>query len=195
MDILLITTGGTIDAQPYLDPLSPPLNCEPLHRDRSIVPDAVKKLFPLHLDSHFVCNLDSKQVENNHLNCIANIIKGHSHKNIIVTCGTDRMPEIARRIDSAIGQELREQDRRVIFTGAMIPLSNGSCSDGWNNLKTALENIETYPAGVGLVVPTLKKGTPNIRVSFLKAAEAAKNFGYYEKGMPFKGIFYSTLSP
>ncbi|HEY8190396.1 MAG TPA: asparaginase domain-containing protein [Micavibrio sp.] len=195
MDILLITTGGTIDAQPYPDPLSPPLMCNPLHKDKSIVPDAIKKLFPLHLDSRFVCNLDSKQVENNHLDSVTDIITGHPHKNIIITCGTDRMPEIARRIDSAIGKELRKQNRHVILTGAMIPLSNGPYSDGWNNLKTAIENIETYPAGVGLVVPTLKKGTSNIRISFLKAAEAAKDFGYYEKGMPFKGIFYSTLSP
>ena len=60
---------------------------------------------------------------------------------IVITHGTDTMPETAK----VLGQQI--SNKTIILTGAMIPIKFGS-SDGLFNLGSALAFAQTLPAGV-----------------------------------------------
>ena len=60
---------------------------------------------------------------------------------IVVTHGTDTMPETARYLGERVA------DRTVVLTGAMIPYTFGS-SDGLFNLGCALAFAQVLPHGV-----------------------------------------------
>ncbi len=60
---------------------------------------------------------------------------------IVVTHGTDTMPETAAVLGAAI------TGKTIVLTGAMIPYTFGS-SDGMFNLGTALAFVQTLEAGV-----------------------------------------------
>ena len=62
---------------------------------------------------------------------------------IIVTHGTDTMPETAR----VLGPALEASGKTVVLTGAMVPYAFGS-SDGLFNLGAALAFAQTLPPGV-----------------------------------------------
>lgn len=62
-------------------------------------------------------------------------------KHIVITHGTDTMPETARVLGAAV------KDKTVVLTGAMIPYKFGS-SDGMFNLGSALSFAQTLPPGV-----------------------------------------------
>lgn len=60
---------------------------------------------------------------------------------IVITHGTDTMPETARVLAANI------QNKTIVMTGAMIPYKFGS-SDGLFNLGSALAFVQTLPQGV-----------------------------------------------
>ena len=62
-------------------------------------------------------------------------------KQIVITHGTDTMPETAK----ALAQNVK--DKTIVLTGAMIPYAFGS-SDGLFNLGSALAFAQSLPAGI-----------------------------------------------
>jgi L-asparaginase len=60
---------------------------------------------------------------------------------IIITHGTDTMPETAK----ALGEQIT--DKRIVLTGAMIPFTFGS-SDGLFNMGSAVAFVQALPLGV-----------------------------------------------
>ena len=62
-------------------------------------------------------------------------------KHIVITHGTDTMPETARTLGPKI------KDKTVVLTGAMVPYKFGS-SDGMFNLGSALSFAQVLPPGV-----------------------------------------------
>ena len=62
-------------------------------------------------------------------------------KRIVITHGTDTMPETA----AVLGRQLK--GKTVVLTGAMVPYTFGS-SDGLFNLGTALAFVQTLEEGV-----------------------------------------------
>ena len=60
---------------------------------------------------------------------------------IVITHGTDTMPETAAVLGAAI------TGKTIVLTGAMIPYTFGS-SDGMFNLGTALAFVQTLAPGV-----------------------------------------------
>jgi L-asparaginase len=60
---------------------------------------------------------------------------------IVVTHGTDTMPDTARYLGE------RVKDRTIVLTGAMVPYTFGS-SDGLFNLGSALAFTQSLPPGV-----------------------------------------------
>ena len=160
-DILIIMTGGTIDAEPYADPAHPPKHAIPL-RD-SLVPQAVEKLG--HADD---CRFfqwvmkDSKDFTKSELYAMSVFIKQRRAEHIIITHGTDRMPENSREL-----MRLMEgSDKTVVFTGAMVPLSNGKQSDAYDNLRFAIEQMESWPKGVHVVMHGKQFGPSRVRKNF-----------------------------
>ena len=154
-DILVITTGGTIDS--HYDPAKG----VPYHvpqTGESAVPFALKELG---LDGrcyvHELCSKDSKEITRKELSDILAQMKRHQNiKKIIITHGTDTMPRNARQLEAMLARQ-DKQDRTVIFTGGMEPLRDDQLNirpdaDGWANLKLAVEGADSKEAGVYVAV-------------------------------------------
>ena len=135
MTIKLLITGGTFDKE-YNE-----LNGELFFREthlqemlklgRSRVPVKVKTL--MMIDSLFMKDSHRRQVLAECLNC--------PEKRVVITHGTDTMPETA----AVLGPKIK--DKTVVLTGAMIPYKFGS-SDGMFNLGSALSFAQVLPPGV-----------------------------------------------
>jgi len=146
-DILFVMTGGTIDAEAYPDPKRPPKKAFPL-RD-SLVPQAVEELGYADDCRFFQWMMkDSKDFSPAEIYAMSVFIEQRRAQHIIITHGTDRMPENSREL----AKRMQGSGKVVIFTGAMLPLSNGRMSDAYDNLRYAIETIERLPAGVHVVM-------------------------------------------
>jgi L-asparaginase len=64
-----------------------------------------------------------------------------AERRIVITHGTDSMPETAAVLGQAV------TGKTIVLTGAMVPYTFGS-SDGIFNLGTALAFVQTLPPGV-----------------------------------------------
>ena len=163
--ILVIITGGTIDAEAYPDPANPPQKAAMLAE--SAVPAA---LAAMHLARPYYCYLwlrkDSKDFTEADIQGLAQVIRASGHRDIVITHGTDKMVENSRLLDNVISewghapippasrlallgsQQQNDPFYKIAFTGAMMPLSNGAQSDGYRNLRYAMEQVGSFPPGV-----------------------------------------------
>ncbi len=142
--VLFIATGGTIDAQVYKNT---PKDITPL--DKSIIPYVLSG--DLEWDNYDFLPWkarDSKKFSLLELRNLAEIVRHANQDHIVVTHGTDWMPQNVRAFMRFLG----EADKVVIFTGAMTPLAEGKKSDGYKNLKFIQKNIFNEEPGVYLVM-------------------------------------------
>lgn len=154
-DLLVLTTGGTLDAAPYeATPQMVQFAGESKVgdallrlRDAGKLPEVLGKVEILP-----VCRKDSKDVDEADIARMVECIARSEKRQVVVTYGTDRMPQIARRLKAALAQAGIE-DRSVAVTGAMEPLAHGKDSDGWNNLADAVEvALHSAKPGVRIVM-------------------------------------------
>jgi L-asparaginase/Glu-tRNA(Gln) amidotransferase subunit D len=155
--ILVIRTGGTIDAVPYDDPRNPPDYVETLKRDDSLTIPTIKRLGnPTPIDeftwgewqeNQFV--KDSKLFTPQDMDALATIIKNDTHRTFIVTHGTDAMVKNATMLQ----ERLANSGKVVVFVGAMIPLSmhDKHKSDAVDSLSFAINHITSQEPGVYIV--------------------------------------------
>lgn len=135
MLIKLLITGGTFDKE--YNELNGELFFrkthlfEMLNLGRSRVPVKVKTL--MMIDSLFMTAAHRARVLKE---CLSS-----PEKHIVVTHGTDTMPETA----AVLGRRIT--DKTVVLTGAMVPYKFGS-SDGMFNLGSALSFAQVLPPGV-----------------------------------------------
>lgn len=122
-------TGGTIDAEPYVDT---PTNVT-VAKESLAAKLLVEFKYPVAIHRER-WTLDSKDFSEGHVRILADRIQKSETRNILVTHGTDRIPENARLLGTFLG----DTDKTVVFTGAMVPLSHGHESDGRTNLETAM---------------------------------------------------------
>jgi L-asparaginase/Glu-tRNA(Gln) amidotransferase subunit D len=143
-DTLFILTGGTIDAEPYEQ------TPEYITPNRfSVIPAVVTAMHPEKTCGFFTWLLkDSKDFTREEIAELAEIIRGVDQPYIVITHGTDRMPENSRLLAELVG----ETTKTILFTGSMLPLMNGPESDGFTNLRFALEHVAELPKGVGVVM-------------------------------------------
>jgi len=85
--------------------------------------------------------IDSLEMNNEHRELICKKCNEAEEQQIIITHGTDTMPETA----SYLFEKIR--NKTVVLTGAMIPYKFGS-SDGLFNLGSALSFVQTLSNGV-----------------------------------------------
>lgn len=156
-DILVLTLGGTIDAQPYPeDTALYPANAIPSGQNAAF--EALKSMCDActNLTQIKLCDKDSKDLNADDMNALCGYINSASgYERIIVTMGTDKMRDVALTIKSHIPRP----PCPIIFTGAIWPISNGAeKTDAFENLelalcqKTVLEN-GTYIAMSGYRAP------------------------------------------
>ena len=142
---LIIITGGTIDSSPYS---TTPHDIAPLKI--SLVPQTVEEL-GLAKQVRFLqwSMKDSKHFEDEELKALTKVIAQSESDYIVVTHGTDRMPENSRRL----AELLKGTIKTVILTGSMEPLSHGrERSDGFENLRVAITGCRAKHAGVHVVM-------------------------------------------
>ncbi|MFZ1250377.1 MAG: asparaginase domain-containing protein [Candidatus Microsaccharimonas sp.] len=141
-----ITTGGTLDKLPVrLDDGSFD-NDSKLFGDTHI-PEMLEKMrFTLPYTLDRLCTLDSLDMTDEDRAKIVASITSADDERVVITHGTDTMPETARFI---LNRPRKEMSRRtIILTGAMEPYSMGASSDAMANLGTAIAYAQTSPAGV-----------------------------------------------
>ncbi len=135
MAIRLFITGGTFDKE--YNELTGELFFkdthiqEMLHLGRCSVETDLRTL--MMIDSLYMTEADRKTILENCRKC--------KEEKIIITHGTDTMPETARVLGDAM------RDKTIVLTGAMIPYKFGS-SDGMFNLGCAVAFVQTLPPGV-----------------------------------------------
>ena len=106
--IHFIITGGTIDS--YDKDVQYPL----IPLEKSIIPVYIKSL-KLNNKIKFtvVCLKDSRDILKTDLKKLLSNIKKNTSKQIIITCGTFAIPDIARFLDL----NLKKNNRNIILTG------------------------------------------------------------------------------
>ena len=72
--------------------------------------------------------------------------RSSTHDHVVITHGTDTMVESASYIAKASLQ------KTIVLTGAMVPYTFGTSSDGFFNLGSALAFVQCQPMGVYVVM-------------------------------------------
>lgn len=133
--ILILVTGGTFDKE--YDELSGQLFFKETH-----VPEMLRLgRCRAEIRVETLMLLDSLELDDERRALIRDKVRETPERRIIITHGTDTMPETAR----FLGRE--EPGKTVVLTGAMVPYKFGS-SDGLFNLGAALGFVQVLPSGV-----------------------------------------------
>ncbi len=140
-NILVIMTGGTIDAEAYDDT---PRDIVP--RSESAVPALLERMgVAKHCEFVPWRMKDSKDLTVAELEELADMIGTAKQHYVLVTHGTDAMAENSRFVK----QQLVDVDKVVVFTGAMTPLAHGEKdSDGYANVIFAVDEMASLSHGV-----------------------------------------------
>ncbi len=139
-EIHFIITGGTIDS--HFDPA----RATTVVNKKTILPQYLEKTIKSYVDATFeeICMLDSRELTDEIREQIIQAIQTSKSKKILITHGTDTMPETARFIAKGLGKT----DKTIILTGSMIPIKEFAMSDAGFNLGYAIANVQSAPAGV-----------------------------------------------
>lgn len=142
--MLFLTTGGTIDKERVLLPNGSFDNDSKNFGDTHLpeMLDKANYLGKRSISSLFM--VDSLDMTDEHRAKIAAAIEDSGDAQVIVTHGTDTMPETARYLadNKRLGQ------KTIVLTGAMVPYSMGEESDAMFNLGNALAYAQALPSGV-----------------------------------------------
>jgi L-asparaginase len=132
-------TGGTIDS--YYDGIKDTA----VPNKESIIPRFIQSL-KLYNKTKFseVCMKDSRNITKADLKKVLNTIEASPYKNIIITHGTYTMPDSARYIQA----NLKKNNKTIILTAAMLPMTEFTMSDGGFNLGYAVANVQKLSPGV-----------------------------------------------
>jgi len=150
MSIRIFITGGTFDkeyneltGQLYFNDSHLP---EMLDLGRNLVEVELRTL--MMVDSLEMTDIDRELIAEH-------CLKSPEAK-IIITHGTDTMPETAQLLAQKI------KDKTIVLTGAMIPYKFGS-SDGLFNLGSALAFVQTLAPGVYVAMNGRYFNATNVR--------------------------------
>ena len=160
MKILVLTMGGTIDAQAFPEGETPYYSTP---GDGHLAVRTLKELAQDHkIQAAFtcieICNKDSKDLDDNDRKKLADaaLENAQGYERIVVTTGTDKMTDTAHDLKHKIAAF--SLPCPLVFTGAMWPLANTELSDGRANLELAAfsnhnAKPDIYIAMHGLFVP------------------------------------------
>ena len=135
MSVKIIITGGTFDKE-YNE-----LNGQLFFKDTHL-PEMLRLgrcTVDVKIETLFM--MDSLEMTGEHRRKILEKTLATKESCIIITHGTDTMPETARYLAGKV------KGKTIVLTGAMIPYKFGS-SDGLFNLGSALSFVQTLPQGV-----------------------------------------------
>ncbi|HLU17284.1 MAG TPA: asparaginase domain-containing protein [Edaphocola sp.] len=150
MAIRILVTGGTFDKE--YDMINGKLDFEDTH-----VPEMLQLgRCTLDIEVRTLMMIDSLEMTDTERATIALNCKMAPEEHIVITHGTDTMPETA----AYLAQE--NINKTIVLTGAMIPYKFGS-SDGFFNLGAALAFAQTLPSGVYIAMNGRYYNWDNVR--------------------------------
>lgn len=139
-DIHFILTGGTIEKS--YDPQTE----KPEFRTGSIIPEYLQNIVKAYpqITIETVCQIDSLQMTDDIREKIYRSICNATSDRIIIIHGTSTMQDTAHYLD----KNLCNNFKKIILTGAMIPMKEFAMSDGGFNLGYAMAKIDDVASGV-----------------------------------------------
>lgn len=138
--------GGTIE---FIDPDYQKINDQLMKLDATI-----DKYLGSLVNPHFeytietICQKDSRNIDQEDLDKLALAIKSSAQENILITHGTFTMKNTGNFLEDFIKKE--GINKKVILTGAMIPIIGFSISDAGFNLGYSLASFAAIKPGVYL---------------------------------------------
>lgn len=142
--MLFIVTGGTIDKMPVYLPDGSFDNDskvfgethlpEMLEKARYLGERSVRQLFMI----------DSLDMTDEHRDVVMAVAEESNEQKIVITHGTDTMPETARYLERSRALA----HKTIVCTGAMVPYSVSAESDALFNIGTAIAYAQALPSGV-----------------------------------------------
>lgn len=153
MSILVITTGGTIGAEPYEDlkhpkkiKTMPPPGVDP-------VLDALKKELA-HIPTRYFAfeHRDSNLIDEPYRERLSRLIEQAPEATVLITHGTDTFLQTAEYFFQRRRDNPALKNKVLLLTGAMVPLACGTESDGYMNLKFSLEQLTAGTPGAGVYI-------------------------------------------
>ena len=139
LKIHIVITGGTIDSyfKGSLDTVVP--------KKHSVIPEYIKNL-QLYEEFQFseICMKDSRKLKKQDIKKICETVENSPHKRIIITHGTYTMPNTAKFLE----RNLKNKNKVIIITGAMVPLEGFSPSDAPFNLGFSIARSKDLPTGI-----------------------------------------------
>lgn len=138
--IHIIATGGTIDAEYY-----PPLETS-VPNKQSVIQEYFQAKIKPYADVTFeiLFMLDSGDLTDHHRALMVDAIQKNAADKIIICHGTNTMSETATYLEN----NLQNNNKTIILTGAMIPLKEFAMSDAGFNLGFATAEVMRQPQGV-----------------------------------------------
>ncbi len=142
--IHFIKTGGTIE---FFDPSYDEINKRLLKLDATI-DSYLKNLIQPHFSTSYesIVEKDSRDITDQDREKLFEALISSPHKNIIVTHGTFTMNQTAEYLLDKSGLERK----KIIITGAMIPITGFTMSDAGFNIGFAIASFATIKPGVYL---------------------------------------------
>ncbi|HVF69302.1 MAG TPA: asparaginase domain-containing protein [Xanthomonadales bacterium] len=139
----ILKMGGTIE---FIDPAYDEINKKLLKLDSSIE-SYLKSIIKPHFNysTESIVEKDSREITQEDREKLAKIINSTPHQNIIITHGTFTMRETALFLE-----QKSFDDKKIILTGSMIPLSGFSTSDAGFNLGYVVASFTGIEPGVYL---------------------------------------------
>jgi L-asparaginase/Glu-tRNA(Gln) amidotransferase subunit D len=150
MGILVVTTGGTIGSLPYEDPPHPPKYSKMPDAGIDFVRDALKCEPFCRVENRCISfePRDSKNIDAEYLARLSKLIGNADETHILVAHGTDGILQSAEYFF----QHTDLKDKSVVLTGAMVPLANGSISDGYRNIEFSMSQLSRPDIGPGIFI-------------------------------------------
>lgn len=166
-EILILITGGTFDKEyNYLT--------GELYFKESHIPEMLERgRCTLEVTTRTLMMIDSTEMTDNDRDLIVAQCRKSVQKRIVITHGTDTMVLTATRLAAA-----NIEGKTIVITGAMIPYTFGTSSDGFFNLGSALAFSQILPEGIFVVM--------NGRYYTWDAVQKNKKTGYFEQTQPIE---------
>lgn len=135
--------GGTIE---FFDPAYDAINKRLLRLDTTIdsyLHNIIQPHFTYSTES--ITEKDSREITEEDRKRLAKAIEAASHENIIITHGTFTMRDTAQFLE-----QYNLNDKKIVLTGSMIPITGFAASDAGFNLGYVIASFPSLEAGVYL---------------------------------------------
>ncbi len=158
--MLFLVTGGTIDKQPVYLPDGKTFDNDSKVFGETHLPEMLEKAHYLGKTSvETLFMIDSLDMTDEHRAEIGKAAEASVDQQIVITHGTDTMPETARFLE----RNNRLAGKSIVLTGAMVPYSMGESSDALFNLGNAIAYARVLPPGVYIAMNGQAFEASNVR--------------------------------